>query len=300
MGPKMRIASRVPLPVACAAVVLTLAACDRLGGDSETTPSGPSGPPTAGSVVSYTALGASDVIGFGSSKPCVPFSDCNGNGYVWVAARQLRSQGITVEINQLGLPAGVISRTFHDLAIQYGRNDVVWNFIQQGLPFVKREATLVTVFAGANDMNVVRDAIGRGAGGSNPTAFVDQMVSQFGADFGTLITGIRDRAQSAKIVVLNLPNLAGLPYMGGATLAQKQLAQRAAVRITTTIINTYPGITVIDLMCEPRLYQQANVASDGFHPNDGGYAILGLEVANATTGGSYPAPRSSCAQMTLF
>lgn len=294
----MRIVSRALLPFLCIALGLASAACDVLGGGDDG-PTGPSGPPAPGATVAYSALGASDVIGFGSSKPCVPFDDCNGNGYVWVAARQLRGKGLVVDVNQLGLAAGVISRTFQDLAIQNGRGDVPWNFIQQGLPFVKRDATLVSVFAGANDLNVVRDAMGKGAGAANPTAYVDQMIAAFSTDFATLISGIRDRATSAKIVVLNLPNLAGLPYMAGATLAQKQLMQRAAVRITTTVINTHPGITVIDLMCEPRLYEAANL-SDGFHPNDAGYAILGNAVATAVTSVSYPAPRSSCAQMTLF
>ena len=30
---------------------------------------------------------------YGSTTPCFLFEDCNGTGYVWVAARQLRSQG---------------------------------------------------------------------------------------------------------------------------------------------------------------------------------------------------------------
>jgi len=295
----MRIGTNSSLLVALALLPLTLSGCGNPGGDSGS-PTTPSGPPSAGSAIVYSAVGASDVIGFGSSKPCLPFQDCDGNGYVWVAARQLRSQRFTVEISQLGIPAGVISPTFQDLATQIGRNDVLGNFIQQELPFVRRDATLVTVFAGANDVRMIAGGVDRGLGGSNPAGYVDSMVAAFASDFATLISGIRDRTKSARIIVLNVPNIAGLPSAAGSPLASKQFAQRAAVRITTTVINPYAGITVIDLMCDPRLYQPAYLYSDGFHPNDAGYAALAAEVVSALTSTSYPAPKSSCAQMTLF
>ena len=100
--------------------------------------------------------------------------------------------------------------------------------------------------------------------------------------------------------MLNLPNLAALPYLASASLSQKQAAQRASVRMTTTAINTLQGVTVIDLMCDSRLYQSSFYSSDGFHPNDAGYAMLGAEVVKAVTNTSYPSPRSSCSQMTLY
>jgi lysophospholipase L1-like esterase len=290
----MRIA-RIWLACAC---FVAAAGCDRLTGD--TSPTEPSGPPASGSAINYSVVGASDAIGYGSSRPCVLYDDCDGTGYVWVAARSLRSQGFTVNVQQLGIPGAVISRTFEDMAIQYGRNDVLANFIQQEVPFVKREASLVTVFTGANDVNVMTTALGKGAGGADPVAFIDQSVAGFTSDFATLIAGIRTRSKSARIIVMNLPNLAGLPYLAGASLAQKQAAQRASVRITTAVINPTPDITVIDLMCDPRLYQASNLSSDGFHPNDAGYSLLGAEIAKAVTSASYPAPKSSCAQMVLF
>ena len=277
--------------------LLALAAygCHNLGSDGS--PTAPSGPPQAGSNIIYAAVGASDVVGVGSSKVCLPFEDCNGNGYVWSAARTLRSRGFTVEVAQLGIPAAVISRSFQDLARQYGRSDVLANLVQQEMPFVKRDASLVTVFTGANDVNVIMTALGKGAGADNPTAYIDQMVNNFAADYATLLSGIRDRAPTARLIVLNLPNMAGLPYLAGATAAQKQAAQRASVRIATTVINPRTDTTVIDLMCDSRLYQSSALSSDGFHPNDAGYALLGGEIVNALTSPSYPPPKSSCSQM---
>jgi lysophospholipase L1-like esterase len=276
-----------------------VAACNTLGnGDSG--PTEPSGPPAAGTVVNYSVVGASDAIGYGSSRPCVLYDDCDGTGYVWVAARTLRSQGFSVNVQQLGIPGAVISRSFEDMAIQYGRSDVLANFIQQEAPFVSREASLVTVFTGVNDVNVMTTALGKGAGGTNPMAFIDQSVATFTSDFATLLSGIRSRSKSARIIVMNVPNLAGMPYLANASLAQKQAAQRAAVRITTSVINATPDTTVIDLMCDTRFYQSSVLSSDGFHPNDAGYSIIGAEIVKALTSASYPAPKASCGQMVLF
>ena len=68
----------------------------------------------------------------------------------------------------------------------------------------------------------------------------------------------------------------------------------------TAAVDATAGITVVDVMCDARLYQASNYSSDGFHPNDSGYAILGAEIARAVTDSTYPTPRSSCPQMTSF
>jgi lysophospholipase L1-like esterase len=293
--PKMRIL--LVLPVFAG---LLVAACSQLtGGGGSSSPTAPTGPPAAGSNIVYSAVGASDVIGFGSTTPCIPFDDCNGTGYVWVAARQLRSQGYTVTVNSLGIPTAVISRTFQDLGAQNGRT-IAGNLLEGEMPFVSRSASVVTIFIGANDVNTITAALGNGAGASDPNGYIDQKVATFASDMTTLLNGIRARATSARIIVINLPNLAGLPYLASASLGQKQAAQRASVRMTTTVINTLPSVTVIDLMCDSRFYQGSTYSSDGFHPNDAGYAILGAEVVSAITSSSYPAPRASCSQMIMY
>ena len=57
------------------------------------------------------------------------------------------------------------------------------------------------------------------------------------------------------------------------------------------------GAIVIDLMCDARAYQSSSYSSDGFHPNDTGYAFMAGEVVRAITT-TYPTPRASCSQMT--
>lgn len=289
---------RIGLGALLAALLVNATACSKPGGrgsDGLTSPT----PPRTGSALFYSAVGASDVIGYGSSKVCFLFEDCNGNGYVWVAARALRSQGFTVTVANRGIPGAVISRSFQDLGNQSGR-EVPGNLIEQSAPFVVPESTHVTVFTGVNDVNTITAALGSGAGASSPAAYIDGKADGFINDYKTLVSIVRGRTPSAQIIVLNVPNVGAIPSLAGASLAQKQAAQRASVRMTNGI-NALPNITVVDLMCDTRFYQAANFSADGLHPNDAGYALMGAEVARAVTlSSSYPAPRSSCAQMTLF
>ena len=276
--------------------ILGVAGCAR----SEN-PLAPSGPPSPGSIIRYTAVGASDANGVGSSSPCFT-EDCPvGTGYVQTAARSLREQGFTVDAANRGLPGAVLSRRIFALGKQYGRDELLFNFIEDEVPFVPKDSTVVTVFAGGNDVNVVRAAIAGGAAGGNNNGYVDQQVLQFTEEFQSLIAGVQARAASARIVVLNLPNLGALPYLSGASPSDRQAAQRFSVGVTLSAFNPLVsrGIAVIDLMCEPRLYQAANISSDGFHPNDAGYAILAGRVVSAVTSASYPQPLNSCPQMTL-
>jgi lysophospholipase L1-like esterase len=274
-------------------------ACNKLGlGDSS--PTGPSSPPAAGSAIVYDALGASDADGVGSSVVCVPFTDCpNGMGYPQIAARQLQSQGFTVSLTNYGIPGSVIGPDFQLLANQFNHVSVA-NLLDAEVPFVRKNATVVTVFTGANDINVITAALGGGAGASDQVGYIAQQVRAFGVDYQAVIAGIRNRAgASVRIVALNVPNLAALPYLAHASLQQRQAAQLAAVQMTTSVVNPLvsQNVIVVDVMCNAGLYNPANISSDGFHPNDAGYTQIAGEVVRAITSASYPAPQSSCSLM---
>jgi lysophospholipase L1-like esterase len=194
----------------------------------------------------------------------------------------------------------VIGRDFQALGQQYNRV-IAGNFLDQEMPFVQPAATLVTIFAGVNEVNTVTAALGGGAGGADPNGYMDAQVRAFVADYSTLITGLKARAPSARIIALNVPNAAGLPYLAGTSLAQRQAAQRIAVGMTRTAVNvlTAQNVTVVDLMCDARSYVASNYSGDGLHPNDAGYAFIAAEVIRAITSASYPAPQSSCTGMTI-
>ena len=276
-----------------------MASCDKFGLGDLKNPTAP-GPPNPGSAVIYAAIGASDANGVGSSVQCVPLDHtCQGMGYVPVTVRQLTAQGFTVSLTNLGLPTAVIGRDFEVLGQQHNRT-IIGNFIDQEMPFIPRNATMVTIFAGGNEVNTITAALGAGAGGSDPNGYIDSQVRAFATDYTTLLKGISDRAGSPRIVILNVPNMAGLPYLSGASAAQRQAAQRAAVGMTRTVNQLATGNTVvIDLMCDSRTYVRPNYSSDGMHPNDAGYAYMASEVVRAITMSAYPAPQASCSAMTL-
>jgi len=280
--------------------LLSCAAFLTVACQSNTSPSAPTPVLQPNSTITYTAIGASDAIGLGSSVECFPFTECpNGKGYVQEATRQLKAKGFTVNLSNLGIPSAVIGRDFQNLGAQYGR-PIVANFIDSEAPFVSPATTLVTIFAGANDVNVVTSALAQGAGAPDQGGFITAQVKAFGDDYATLLKVIRDRAPSARIIAMNLPNMAGMPFLTGALLSQRQAAQKLSVGITTTVINPLAaqGIVVVDLMCDPRAYQSSTYSGDGFHPNDAGYAWIAAEVVAAATTG-YKNPATSCSNMTV-
>ena len=282
------------------ALVLTVSACSSSsdGPDSPTGPSANTGP------ISYTAIGASDGIGFGSSSPCLPFVECpDGTGYVQILRRDLVATGRTVTHRNLSLPGAVLSRAIEDLARDIGRpiSELAGNFIERQAPFVPTDSTHITIFAGGNDANVIAQAARAGRGGSDVNGYVDTQVRQWGTDLKDLISRIRSRAPNSRIVALNMINLAASPYLSGNTSAERSLMQRVAVGISDQVnALTSQNVLVVDLMCDARLYQSQNYASDGFHPGDGGYRIFAELALPALRDGANSPPNTNCAQRRIF
>jgi lysophospholipase L1-like esterase len=288
---------------------LVLSGCDQLN----SSPTEPSGPMT-GNAVSYTAIGASDAAGVGSSSPCVPFvqTDCpDGRGYVPDLVRQFKGAGKQVHLLNLGVPGTVLNAEIQDLGNQLDpqaglafpgiEGSIPSNFLDNQAPFVAKDSTLVTVFAGGNDANVIGRALRAGLGGSNPEAFVGKLVADFGRDAKALVATVQDRAPQARIVVLNLPNLAALPYAAGYSASEKAALQEIAVDLSAQLnALTSTGALVVDVMCDPGFYQANLFSGDGFHPNDAGYARMASVIYPVATTGVSAAPQASCGQMRLY
>ena len=287
----------IPLVLLAAAAAITISC------SAGKNPTGPSPLPEPNSTINYTAVAASDGNGIGSSVPCLPFAgltDCpNGKGYVYVAASQLKAKGFMTNLTNLSVPTAVIGRDFQDLGNNHN-HFVAGNFIETEAPFVASNSTLITIFAGGNDVNVVTGALGAGEGASDQVGYINAQIKAFAADYTTLLNLLRTRAPSARIVVLNLPNMGAMPFLASAPLAQRQAAQKLSVGMTTTATNplTAQNVLVIDMMCDARSYQASTYSSDGFHPSDAGYAWMAAEVVSAATT-NYKSPQSRCSQMTL-
>lgn len=279
-----------------AALVASISGCSKSGNPTSPTP--PTSTPNQ--PIFYTVIGASDGIGFGGSAVCFPFADCpDGSGYAQILGRRLAEGGRTVTVRNLSIPGAVLNRATQDLAASLGRS-IPGNFIEQESPFVPTNTTHVTIFAGGNDANTI--ALGaRSRGGSDPTAYVNDQVRQWGTDLEDLVARIRSRAPNARIVALNLPNLAASPYLSGNPPSEKSLMQRVAVGLSDRVnALTSRNVLVVDLMCDARLYLPSNYASDGFHPNDGGYAIFAELTLPALRDGTNRAPSTTCPQRSVF
>jgi len=295
----MHIESAAPLKRSLAALLLAVVAglsSTRCGGSTGT------GPSPLANEYRYTAVGASDAIGIGASVPCFPFTACpDGTGYVQAIARRLKTDTITVKLTNLGIPAAVLGPGFQKIGVAYGR-DIPANFLEQELPFVPRDSTHVTIFAGGNDTNTLVAAVGGGAGGGDPMGWVNARIQEFANDYMTLVRGIRERAPNATIVVANLPNFAGMPSTAGHSFERRQLAQYISVNFTIEGINKLAnqGIPVVDMLCDAGSYDPSTYSSDGFHPSDEGYARLADEMLAAFSNpGGYRRPAANCGLMTI-
>lgn len=274
---------------------MVLAACSVV--NNPTQPGGGSSP--TGAVV-YSALGASDANGVGSSAPCFPYVDCpDGTGYVPQLVKRYKAAGRSISSQNLGVAGATLSKTFQDIGNRLNRN-VLINLVDDEMPFIKTDATLVTVFTGGNDANAVADGAKKGFGGSSTSLWIDTQIATFARDLQTLVAGVKKRAPNARILMLNLPNFAAMPYAAGLTLGEKQALQYIAVSFNAEINKlAAQGAIVVDLMCETRTYERGNISGDGFHPNDSGYAMFADLLYVAATA-SAAAPKTSCAAMSYY
>ena len=109
---------------------------------------------------------------------------------------------------------------------------------------------------------------------------------------------MRRLAPDALILVVNVPNLALLTIRAHDSPEHKLLIENIAAGFASeTNKHARLGVTVVDVMCDPRAYDPAYFAADGFHAKDRGYELLAEHLAEAVRGAVEPPP-SSCPQMT--
>lgn len=252
--------------------------------------------PTQPSAGVYGNISASDATGYMSSVECFPFTTCAGNatGWVQVLFRRLQQQNAELTVNNTGIPGQVLSQHFEDLGRRIGRT-YPGNFTTNQVPFVKANTTVLTIFGGGNDANTIGQVIQAQQAGDDLRAFIDTEVRAFGDDVAALVRAARQRAPTARIVLLNLPNLGGAPYMSRSSAVDRGIMQRIAVGMSERInAQVGPNVAVADLLCDARILESSSFSSDGFHPSDRGYALMAELAYAAATNTSHPAPAADC------
>jgi lysophospholipase L1-like esterase len=307
-----------------AALVLSAAAfagCASGGGSSVLTPQ-PT--PTPKPVVAYTAIGASDAVGYGASKPCTTATPAlgaadptclgiTGTGYVPVLARRIAAAGATVTLDDLGYSGAVIGPDILAEVNKYGfagtptqclpTENYPTDFITTEVPHVSAASTLVTIFAGGNDTIGTINALGCGAGGittATQLQFLQTQITAFGHDLATIVADVKTKAPKAKIEIANLPNFALIPVgLAEPTVVQTALAY-FSTQIDVQIINPLAGsgIAIVDLLCNPQSYVASNFYTDGFHPDDAGYAVFAQQFYAQYIAATPALPQASCSYTT--
>jgi lysophospholipase L1-like esterase len=182
-----------------------------------------------------------------------------------------------------------------------GRNDIPGTFLDQIAPFIPPSSTVITIFAGGNDTNVIAQNIRAGRAGGDIRGFIDAQVRQWGSDFEELVRRLRARAPSARIIAINLPNLGAAPYLSGNTTQERSIVQAIAVGLSDRInATTSQNVIVVDLLCDGRVYEPGSFSSDGFHPNDRGYSVIADLTYPPLATGAASAPSATCAQRRLL
>jgi lysophospholipase L1-like esterase len=214
--------------------------------------------------------------------------------------RRFQAAGKTVTLTNFGVPGAVLSPDVQAMGNSIGLG-IERNLLTDESSYEPRNTTLVTVFIGANDVNTIGSLLKAGRGGSDPDGFIQTQIQNFGNDLKTMVSNIRSRTETARIVVLNLPNMGAMPYASGRPADEKRTLQQIAVGFSGKInALASSSVVVVDLMCDGNFYNPAIFSSDGFHPNDTGYTYLTDLVYAAASTGSAPAPKAACSQMTIY
>lgn len=221
--------------VALVGVVLGLASCSQLGQATG------SDPLATQHTYIYTAVGASDAVGFGSSVPCAtapviigpdteqmpsPVNCPGGRGYVPIIASRLVSSTSTSSLTDLGISGAVVGPTertlgntwepllFQDCSSSGPNVCVPGDFLSDELPLVPGNQDLVTIFAGGNDTNAILAHVAVACGSCNQQqiqAMIGTDVTNFANDYLTLLGAIHQSLPFARIYVANLPNFGLIP-----------------------------------------------------------------------------------------
>jgi lysophospholipase L1-like esterase len=225
-----RLASMVVL-----AGVIGLAACTQLGQSTSSDPLG------IQHTYVYTAIGASDAVGFGSTAPCAtapvvigpdteqmpsPPNCPGGKGYVPGIANRLTSSTGAVVLTDLGISGAVAGPTERTLGntwepLLFGNcassgPDVCipGDFLDDELPLLPGNQDLVTIFAGGNDTEAILAHVAVACAECSPDqiqAMITADVTNFATDYLTLLGAIHKSLPFARIYVANLPNFALIP-----------------------------------------------------------------------------------------
>jgi len=224
----------------------------------------------------YVAMGDSITYGVGATVNCQAFpahpvdidAYCpDGTSYAAMTAKALRGAGIAGHFMDLGINGAHVERVMND-----------------EVPYLPADATIVTVYVGTNDSGAVRF----------PKTTVAGVVGRFEKDYDELLAMIHEKAPKARVVLINFPNekyLAASYHVSDEVLP---LYNATSQILAEFIDNHYPKYAVVDTICQPASYDYGLLYNGTVHPNDTGDAILAQSIVKVILAKNPPAPPRSC------
>jgi lysophospholipase L1-like esterase len=228
---------------------------------------------TAAPIV-YAALG--DSITAGGSATAPQFYYANVLGATLGAA----------STTDLGIPgefSGPVNFPDNGLQITYG------GVLADEVPQIPTNATLVTLYIGTNDYTFLGN-LGILPDYSNAMTVEEGVASQYAANIAGIIAGIQIRAPKARIVVATVPNESWRAINRTEPLIARQAGAYLVDAFKSALIAT--GLTVVDLLCEPGMYDETNFGGPyNVHPNNAGHAIIAADFLAQI---AHPTPPGHC------
>lgn len=257
--------------MALTASLLILMSCDNpssSNGSSSGSSNTPA-PKTPLDTLHYAAIGASDIVGYGSSVL--------DSSYAYMIRDSLATYVTNLEFTNFGFYG------YDYNVVGTASGSTVQDMINEQLPLVKDNSPdLITIWTGGNDfVNMVTQNGDKSA----------ELLFEEGLN--TLLRGIFNDAPDAFAVIANLPNMSQLPAtteyikMGYITESKLEVQERT-VRVNTIIKNTvakYDNCYLVDLYSSMNLDRNDNyISEDGFHPSDKGYRAMANRYMNVING----------------
>lgn len=238
----------------------------------------PSPSPTTTPVIQsgiYAAFGGSDIA--------------DPTSWIYSVATDANTRyGINLQVANLGIGGAVVGPAIRAFAPINFPADV----LDDEIPNLPPTAKYVSLFAVVNDVDAAILF-----GNADQTTFLTTYVTGLQIDIGF----IQGRVPGVRLVVVNSPNVGGMPFAQQFPLATRQRLQAMSNALDDQVINplaTLQNIPVVDLRCIPAAYDPTNFNPDGIHPNANGKAVLADLVTKALFT-NIPPPPSSCSYTSL-
>ncbi len=222
----------------------------------------------------YVAMGDSITYGYGTKPNCQAFpvhpvdidEFCpDGRSYAVLIARQLRAAGVAGHFMNVGINGATIKR-----------------IMQDELPYLPSDATLVTLYIGTNDSR----GVARWP--------VDNVVRVYEKGYDELLEAIRARAPHVRIVLINFPNekyLAASYHVEDSVLP---LYDEVSQRLARFIDSHFSKYAVVDTICDPHSYDDSLRYNASVHPNEAGAKFLADAALKVILNAHPTPPPASC------